>query len=302
MAINNYEDFLKVYEKPSLDGVIVGFSGIDPQKKSSGSGVSGGDGCECDNTTLTDEQQSIVDGKIYEKFNELEIRIDSGNIDPDAEEDDILPGYLDQKEIDHEVLKNLYGGGSEGHYHLSKAERDKIISYPSYSELSLNISQNIQHERLLGLLGGDDNGHFHLTQAERSKLQGYPEFGNLGNSISVNHEGISGLLGGDDNGHFHLTQAERSKLQNYPEFSNLENSINVNHERINGLLGGNSDGHYHMTENERANLLKIITALFPNGAIEPVLPSDIENKLSRETWTFVLEDDTTYQRDVAIWN
>ena len=258
MAINNYEDFLKVYENPSLDGVIVGFSGIDPQKKSSGSDM--GDGCDCDNTTLTDEQKTIVDEKIYEKFHELEIRIDSGNIDPDAEEDEVLPGYLDPKEIDHEVLKNLYGGGTSGHYHLFKEERDKIISYPSYSELSLNISQNIQHERLLGLLGGDNNGHFHLTQAERSKLQGYPEFGNLGNSISVNHE------------------------------------------RINGLLGGNSDGHYHMTENERTNLLKIITALFPNGASEPVLPSDIENKLRRETWTFVLEDDTTYQRDVAIWN
>ena len=111
-----------------------------------------------------------------------------------------------------------------------------------------------------------------------------------------------GLLGGDDNGHFHLTRTELSKLQGYPEFGNLGNSLSVNHEKISGLLGGNSDGHYHMTESERANLLKIIAALFPNGASEPVLPSDIENKLRRETWTFVLEDDTTYQRDVAIWN
>ena len=247
MAINNYEDFLKVYEKPSVDGVIVGFSGIDPQKKSSGSGMGGE--CDCDNTTLTNEQQAIVDRKINEKFHELETRIDGGNVDP--------------KEIDHEVLKNLYGGNSNGHYHLSKEERDKIIAYPSFSELSLNILQNIQnvqHEKLLGLLGGDDDGHFHLTQAERSKLQSYPEFGNLGNSLSVNHEKMS------------------------------------------GLLGGNPDGHYHMTEDERANLLKIITAFFPNGAVEPVFPSDTENKLKRETWTFVLEDDTTYQRDVAIWN
>ena len=30
--------------------------------------------------------------------------------------------------------------------------------------------------------------------------------------------------------------------------------------------------------------------------------TDIENKLKRETWTFVLEDDTTYQKDVAIWD
>lgn len=252
MAINNYDEFLEKYDKPTLDGLIVGFSGIDPQKKTSG------DGCDCDNTKLTDEQKAIVDEKIYEKFHELEIRIDSGNVDPD-EEDEVIPGYLVPSEIDHEVLKNLYGGGSSGHYHLSKEERDKLISYPSYSTLSLNISQNIQHEKLLGLLGGDDNGHFHLTQAERAKLQGYPEFSNLGNSLSVNHEKIS------------------------------------------GLLGGNSDGHYHMTDSERSNLLKIITALFPNGATEPVLPSDIENKLRRETWTFVLDDDTTYQREVAIW-
>ena len=256
MAINNYDDFIKVYDKPTLDGLIVGFSGIDPQKKKGD-----GDGCDCDNTKLTEEQQAIVDGQILEHIRNLEIRVDCGNVNPDDDDDDyVLPGYLDPTEIDHEKLKNLYGGGPNGHYHLSKEERDKLIAYPSYSNLSLNISQNIQHEKLLGLLGGNDNGHFHLTRTELSKLQGYPEFGNLGNSLSVNHEKIS------------------------------------------GLLGGNSDGHYHMTEDERANLLKIIAALFPNGASEPVLPSDIENKLRRETWTFVLEDDTTYQRDVAIWN
>lgn len=253
MAINNYDEFLEKYDKPTLDGLIVGFSGIDPQKKT------GGDSCDCDNTKLTEEQQAIVDGQILEHIKNLEIRIDCGNVNPDDTDDYVLPGYLDPTEIDHEVLKNLYGGGSSGHYHLSKEERDKLIAYPSYSALSLNISQNIQHEKLLGLLGGDDNGHFHLTQAERTKLQGYPEFSNLGNSLSVNHEKIS------------------------------------------GLLGGNSDGHYHMTDSERSNLLKIITALFPNGATEPVLPSDIDDKFMRETWTFVLDDDTTYQREVAIW-
>ena len=158
MAINNYNDFLKIYEKPSVDGVIVGFSGIDPQKKTSGSGMGGG--CDCDNTTLTDEQKAIVDEKINEKIHELETRIGGGNVDP--------------KEIDHEVLKRLYGG-------------DVL-------------------------------------------------------------------------------------------------------------------GHYHLTEYEWVRLGKMISILFPNGETEPIFPSDIENKLKRETWTFVLEDDTTYQRDVAIWN
>ena len=59
MAINNYDDFIKVYDKPTLDGLIVGFSGIDPQKKKGD-----GDGCDCDNTKLTEEQQAIVDGQI----------------------------------------------------------------------------------------------------------------------------------------------------------------------------------------------------------------------------------------------
>ena len=296
MAINNYDEFLQNYDKPTLDGLIVGFSGIDPQRKQENKQE-----CGCDNTTLTDEQKAIVDDKIYEKFHELEIRIDSGNINPDAD-DDVLPGYLDPTEIDHEKLKNLYGSGNGKHYHLSQDEREKLISYPSYSDLSLNISQNIQHERLLGLLGGDTNGHFHLTQAERNKLQGYPEFSNLGNSLSVNHEKINGLLGGNSEGHYHLTEEEITKLQSYPAFSNLVSSLNVNHEKISGLLGGNSEGHYHMTDSKRTNLLKIITALFPNGAVEPVLPSDVDDKLSRETWTFVLEDDTTYTRDVAVWN
>ena len=30
MAINNYKEFLKAYEQPKIDGLIVGFSGIDP--------------------------------------------------------------------------------------------------------------------------------------------------------------------------------------------------------------------------------------------------------------------------------
>lgn len=160
MAINNYDEFLEKYDKPTLDGLIVGFSGIDPQKKTSG------DGCGCDNTILTDEQKAIVNTQISnylanygdlteeqleiinniieERINELElpeelinsliakyvarltIRVDSGNVDPEADDyvEPTIP--LDPSDVDHEELGGLLGGNIGGHYHLTTAERKKL--------------------------------------------------------------------------------------------------------------------------------------------------------------------------------
>ena len=55
-TLSYFDEFKRNYERPQVDGLIVGFSGIDPQRKSSGSGGN----CVCDNSTLSDEQKNIV--------------------------------------------------------------------------------------------------------------------------------------------------------------------------------------------------------------------------------------------------
>ena len=168
MAINSYDDFLKVYEKPSLDGVIVGFSGIDPQKKSTGSASESG----YDPKALTPEQQDIVSNivnnyiknsneelteaqidiiatlireqienfevptpednevvintAIAKYMSKLTIRVDSGNVDPDAPDyvEPTIP--LSPSDVDHEDLGGLLGGNIGGHYHLTTNERKKL--------------------------------------------------------------------------------------------------------------------------------------------------------------------------------
>ena len=47
----------------------------------------------------------------------------------------------------------------------------------------------------------------------------------------------------------------------------------IPHEKLADLLGGDDDGHYHVTEEEMQKLNDLITAYFPNGATEPVIPS-----------------------------
>ena len=64
------DDFMKIYEKPQIYDFIVGFSGIDPQKK----------------------------------FASI---------------------------IDHELLNSLFGGNSDGHFHLTREQLDWIIEQMS---------------------------------------------------------------------------------------------------------------------------------------------------------------------------
>ena len=107
------DDFKRKYEKPQIEPITVGFSGIDPQRK-----------CEGNSVSLDD---------LLEKLKELEIRIDSGNIEPDTPEptpEPIQPVIT--SEDDHEKLKNLLGGNNDGHYHLTENELEKLQNLPEH--------------------------------------------------------------------------------------------------------------------------------------------------------------------------
>ena len=99
------EEFERKYNKPKIEPIIVGFSGIDPQPK--------------------------VDVDAEELLKNIKLVIDSGNIDPDAPEPTPDPTPLIPTEIDHEKLGGLLGGNSNGHYHLTEAERTKLQNMPT---------------------------------------------------------------------------------------------------------------------------------------------------------------------------
>ncbi len=296
------EQFKQIYEEPAIGPITVGFSSIDPQKRKKDSeGEDSGSGCECDPNDFTDPQKQIINNTIDEAITNLLIQIDAGNVDPDAEEPEAIPAFVDPKDIDHEALKNLLGGDENGHYHLTEDEKEKLQSYPSVSDIMGSINSN--HEKLTNLMGGNASGHYHLTNEEKTKL--LTLISNLINNstgdLNINHETLQNLLGGSANGHYHLTQQELNKLMSYPDYGVLVTKFNSNHEQLTNLLGGNTSGHYHLSNDEKSNLLKLITALIDSSSGNVKLPSDVESKLSKETWTFVLENDSTYTRDVAIW-
>ena len=196
MANNSYfDEFNKNYERPQVDGLIVGFSGIDPQRKSSGDGGSCDcnpsnltdeqkaivkqivqdelglidfDACDCDPEKLSDEQKALIQNIIDNRLQELTINYDGGNLNTDDEPADdepqpLTPVPVEPSDIDHERLSGLLGGNSDGHFHVSQDELLKLASYPEFSQ--------IKHELLPDLLGGDESGHFHLNDNELKKLR-----------------------------------------------------------------------------------------------------------------------------------
>ena len=108
------EDFEKKYNKPTIEQITVGFSGIDPNPKYTGG------------------SSEEISQEVLEKLKELEIRIDSGNIDPDAPEPAPSPSPTPtiQIEDDHEKLNNLLGGNSDGHFHVTHDELAKLQNLP----------------------------------------------------------------------------------------------------------------------------------------------------------------------------
>ena len=106
------EEFERKYEQPYIGKVIVGFSGIDPSRKQQ----------EADTGLSTEEVNELIAAYVRN----LRIRIDSGNIDPYAEEPEAQYIPLRPSEISHEALGGLLGGDVQGHYHLTDEELWKL--------------------------------------------------------------------------------------------------------------------------------------------------------------------------------
>lgn len=104
------EEFERKYNKPKIERVTVGFSGIDPQIKAVSSGE--------------------IDEEIMKRLSEIEIRIDSGRIDGDDDDTTPEPSHFEPSEINHEELDVLLGGNPDGHYHLTADELEKLQTIP----------------------------------------------------------------------------------------------------------------------------------------------------------------------------
>ena len=180
MAIQSYiDEFKQNYEKPQVDGLIVGFSGIDPQRKSSGSSGSGSS-CNCDNSILSDAQKEIVLNLIHEALSVIDFS--ECNCDPTQlsdEQKDIITRIIEQKieqinitlsneqkEIVKETIDDrlreldfCYDAG------VIDNNNDNQTNYEPVNE------NNLDHEKLQNLLGGDNDGHFHLNSYEINKLR-----------------------------------------------------------------------------------------------------------------------------------
>ena len=138
------DEFNRRYNQPQVNGMTVGFSGIDPTRK------------EVDTSSdLSEAQQEIVLNEIKDFIENLLIQIDAGNIDPNAEEPEVIPYNLEPKDIDHEKIGNLLGGSDDGHFHLTQAEVDKLRSYPAVADIMGSI--NSDHEKLTNLKGGNSS-------------------------------------------------------------------------------------------------------------------------------------------------
>ena len=148
-----WNDFYKTYRAPNVEGITVGFSGIDP------SPICGGNG------GLTQEE---VNNLIADYISKVKIRIDGGEFDPDSGDLNIPYIDLPPGEIPHNDLKGLQGGQDGEYYHLKAEELlnlGKLIT-----ELIPDGTVSIDHEQLSNLLGGDAAGHYHLTEDELDKL------------------------------------------------------------------------------------------------------------------------------------
>ena len=106
-----WEDFKLKYAPPKVEGLTVGFSGIDPAGYAA---------------TLTEEQLEMVKALVLAYISKLTIKIDSGSIEPDAPPPEVQPVTLHPTEIPHELLDGLLGGDEDGHYHLTDVQLDKL--------------------------------------------------------------------------------------------------------------------------------------------------------------------------------
>ena len=108
----NWEaEFYRKYQAPKTENVTVGFTGIDPGNY---------------NDDLTSEQRDIVEDMILSYLKRLQIRVDSGNVDPSIIEN---PLYIDleTERLTHNKLGGLQGGKPNDCYHLTAQEWGKLL-------------------------------------------------------------------------------------------------------------------------------------------------------------------------------
>lgn len=153
-----WEDFKLKYAPPKVEGLTVGFSGIDPAGYAA---------------TLTEEQLEIVKALVLAYISHITIRIDSGSLDPNESPPEVQPVTLHPTDIPHELLDGLLGGDEDGHYHLTDVELDKLKAMiqtfvPDGTEVKVPIED---HEKLSSLMGGSTGQHYHFTSDEWTKLR-----------------------------------------------------------------------------------------------------------------------------------
>ena len=207
---NSFAEFYQKYAAPVVEGITVGFSGIDPSQIAE----------NIQNSTLTPAQIDLIDKLIQEYMASLSIQIDSGNVDPDAADGSVIFTNLKPSDIPHEQLGGLLGGDEAGHYHLTESEAEKLKDYPKYSELNTEL----KHQELPDLQGGSEGEHYHLTLEQLQKLISLVQTFIPSGSDNVvvpedDHEKLKNLLGGNEDDHYHLTGDELYKLQQLIELT-----------------------------------------------------------------------------------
>ena len=176
------DEFKKNYERPQIDGLIVGFSGIDPQKKNETvalsdeqqniirqlvlSELSDNSGCQCDQSNLSDEQKDLVDNIIDNRLQQLFFHYNGGEIIGD----DFIPDDVDDDSGSSDNSDSNDNSGGNG------GSQTIIVDNPVYDFPATNVISEINpalidHEKINGLLGGTDNAHFHLSHDELKCLR-----------------------------------------------------------------------------------------------------------------------------------
>ena len=173
----------------------------------------------------------------------------------------------------HENLTGLLGGNDEGHYHLTSALLERVISL---------LPRHIEWLEFLNTIM--------KLNTEKDKGDGYPV---------INHNKLDKLQGGEtnsSNGEFyHLTKVEWQQLGRMIAFLFEEGSntrISIPHASLVDVLPANSY-QYHLTESQYNTLKDWIDNGLPNSGGGSTL---VEN------WIFTLDDGSTVTKQVQLHN
>ncbi|MBQ7220795.1 MAG: C-type lectin domain-containing protein [Synergistaceae bacterium] len=262
------DEFLKKYHAPSVNDITVGFSGIDPSPIVSSS------------TSLTEEEITRL---IALYLSRLKVRVDSGNVVPDAEEPEVpadvgsvvLPEEIDMT-CDGKCRKNC--SFYDGHWfkcfdelktwHEAKAACEALGGHLA---TSTSAEKNEFLADLVGkaeaTLGGNRQVWLGATDEEREGTWKWVtgEDWNYTNWRT----GQPDNAGGKEH-YLHFNWGERGKWNDYLPTVRLGYVCEcdaVLHEALPDLMGGNANGHYHLTLDELSKLYMLIRELIPAGRV-----------------------------------